>query len=303
MADVLLLDKCKGINNVVDPVRLQYDPKVGMVQLAMAVNVDIDDTGRVSRRKGYTQLRAEECHSIWSTSDGLKTFYVSGGSLYRLSVEGTRTGLRSGLTAGQRMSYCQPSGAEIYYSNGFENGKIVDDVSYSWIGSSYVGPTLIWKVETVPPVGKLLGSFGGYLLIAADNILWYSLPFSYSWYVLSRDRVEFESEIVMLGCLTSGVWLGTLDGVYWLGGAEPGKWSRQQISSAVSVQGSAVVADGNLFGEGLPGKVVVWASKDGIFVGDERGQAVNVTRDSLSLGRAGRGYGTVYNGRYICILE
>jgi hypothetical protein len=303
MAEVLLLEKCKGLNTVVDPVRLDYDPKAGVVQLAMAVNVDVDDTGRISRRKGYVELRNEECHSLWASPTGQDVFYVSGNALYRLNKDYTRTGLRSGLTPGYRMSFCQPAGLEIYYSNGVENGKILESTSYSWVGEDYVGPPLIWQVSTIPPVGSLLASIGGYMLIAQGEVLWYSMPFAYSHYALSKDWVQFETPIVVVKALETGVWISDQVGVYWLAGADPDKWMRQLRSSYPAIAGTAVVTDGSVVGEGIPGTVVIWASEVGIFVGDEQGRVVNMTQDSMELWKAVRGSGAVYNGRYICILE
>jgi hypothetical protein len=303
MTDVLLLEKCTGLNNLVDPVRLDYDPRSGVAQLAMAVNVDVDNTGRISRRKGYAQLRNDNCHSVWASEDGRDVFFVSGTALYRLGIGLEKIGLRSGLVPDLRMSFCKPAGEEVYYSNGIDCGKIVGNGSFVWMGQAYVGPELIWEVSVNPPVGSLLDSLGGYLLIAQDDVLWYSMPFAYSWYVLSRDRVQFESPVRMLKALSKGVWIGTAEGVWWLGGTEPGKWTRELMADDVAIEGTGVVTDGGLVDKGTPGRVAIWASPAGIFMGNDGGQVVNLTKDSFELWDAPRGSGAVFNGRYICTLE
>jgi len=302
MAEVTLLEKCAGLNTVTDPVRLDYDPKVGVAQLAMAVNVDVDDTGRVSRRKGYAQLRAESCHSLWTSRTG-KTFYVSGGSLYQLGVAGSRVGIRSGLVPDLPMSFCEPAGQYVYYTDGISNGKILNGVSYAWTGSAYIGPTSKYRIDTTPPVGRLLEHIGGRMLIAQDSIIWYSLPFAYDWYIFSTNRVQFETTVIMMKSVETGLWVSDESGVYWLGGPDPLAWTRVKCADKPAIEGTAVVTEGWLVGKGTPGQVAIWTSEDGIFMGDSRGQLVNLSKDTVRPGKSSRGSGVVYNGRYVCILE
>jgi len=52
MAEITVFSGATGINNIVDPVRLKFDPDTGIGELAEAVNVVIDQTGRISRKHG-----------------------------------------------------------------------------------------------------------------------------------------------------------------------------------------------------------------------------------------------------------
>jgi hypothetical protein len=303
MAEVIVLYKCTGLNNVVDPVRLQYDSKAGVSELSAAVNVDIDETGRVSRRKGYSLLRNDSnCHSLWSA--GEDCFYVSGESLYRLNRDWTRVGIRSGLTPGLRVSFCKPFD-KVYYSNGVENGYILRNVSYTWVGEPYVGPTTVWQISTVPPLGHILEVFGSYLLIAQENILWYSLPFAFGWYVLSRDRVEFEGRITMVKGLDSGVWVSDLTGTYWLEGQLPEKWIRDKKSTSFAIEGTGTLTSTDIVGSEKGGveQCVLWSSESGVHLGMDKGELVNLTVDKLHFSPAMRGSGIVFNKRYVTVFD
>lgn len=112
-----------GVRNDLSPER--FNPG----DLVMADNCDLDATGKLQRRQGYTQKLAGDVHSLWS--DGETCLFVSGDTLSRLAVDYTNETLRSGLTPGARMAYCKVN-ARIYYSNGYQTGVIEDGASRSW---------------------------------------------------------------------------------------------------------------------------------------------------------------------------
>jgi len=294
-----------GLNDKIDPARLRFDPETGVQDLAEAVNIDIDSSGRPSRRKGYSQLRSEAVHSLWSNGD--VCYYVSGTALYQLNLDWTRTGLRSGLTTGAPMSFCNPDGGtKTYYCNGFENGVISSGVSSAWIGSPYVGPVTIWKISTIPPVGHLLESIGGYMLIAEDDVLWHSVQFAHSWYRPSRDRFQFDGRISMIKALDDGLWVSDAKATYWLEGLDPMQWKRNLKADYPALFGSAAYFDGALLGEGnLYGRCVVWTTpKNGICIGGPQGYFANLTQRKLVYPACDRrGAGLVIGDRYVCAME
>ena len=297
-----------GLNNSVDSVRLTTDFEKGIVELSEAVNIDVDDTGRISRVKGYTQLLSYDSHSLWS--DGVEAFCVCGTSLYRLQWNGgvlERVGLRSGLTAGARMSFVK-GGGRVYYSNGVENGYIEGNTSYAWVGQAYVGHETVYQVSTVPPVGNLLELHNGFLLIVEGANIWWSMPFAYSWFRLSKDRVQFRGNITMCRSLEEGVWVSDPYGVYYLKGRDPGAWERTQMSDDPAVLGT----DCRVNGYDLPdtgglfatanSPHVIWTGKGGVYTGTPDGSIKCSTEGKLVLPDLLTGAAAVFNGKYVCSI-
>lgn len=113
----------KGLHNTVDEERLEAG------YLATATNCDLDETGRLSRRSGYAKQNADAAHSLFS--NGELCLYVSGTSLKRLATDYTSTTLRTGLTAGLRMTYWEHA-KQVFYSNGVETGIVQNGTSRTW---------------------------------------------------------------------------------------------------------------------------------------------------------------------------
>lgn len=129
MADVIL-SAFAGINNVLPSERIRSLPsrENATVELASAVNVDIDASGQVTRRAGITTLVPGAAHSVWS--EGGDCFYVSGTQLRRLAVDNT-TAVVATLTSTAPVAYLSLNG-RIYWTNGTDTGIIVNQVNRSW---------------------------------------------------------------------------------------------------------------------------------------------------------------------------
>jgi hypothetical protein len=99
--------------------------------LDAAVNVDLDDTGRVSRRSGFgSRILSGPCHSVGPGGAG-RCFVVSGTVLYEIFQDLSTTALVTGLTANQPVSYLV-SGNRYYWSNGIQKGCIEPTGNRSW---------------------------------------------------------------------------------------------------------------------------------------------------------------------------
>ena len=120
MKPIPVLRSCTGLNTRFDPYRLPMDNETLIGSLAIAVDVEIDDSHRINRRKGYAPTKITSgVHSLFC--DGGHCLFMYSGSLYRLSDSFMNdavcyTGIRSGLTDIQ-MYYVQVAD-KIYYSNG-----------------------------------------------------------------------------------------------------------------------------------------------------------------------------------------
>ena len=99
--------------------------------LSVAQNIDIDNSGAVSRRDGYTLRSAGAKHSLWSSDDETLALYVSGTSLVRLNADMSGTVLMTGLTAGLPMAYWKTLD-RVYFTNGQQSGVLDNGVVRSW---------------------------------------------------------------------------------------------------------------------------------------------------------------------------
>jgi len=97
--------------------------------LETAVDVYLDDSGRVARRDGLTEVVVGAAHSLWS--HGNITLYAQGGSLKRLWDDNSSTTLRTDLS-GDPVSYWMVADL-VYYSDGTITG-VYDQASdeYDW---------------------------------------------------------------------------------------------------------------------------------------------------------------------------
>jgi len=298
---ITLFKGTTGLNNVVDPVRIMFDPESGMCELAEAYNVDIDISGRVSRREGLTATaRTESAHSIFC--DGGDCLYVSGTSLYKLNKDYSRTGLRSGLTTGAKMSYCQIAD-RIYYTNGFENGYVLADASYAWQASDYVGPVTT-KVVSSPPVGHLLEYLSSRIYIALNDCIIYSEPFAYNWFAMASNFISLPCRPRMMRAVDDGLYVGLDDSVVFLGGKSPQEFIYTIVSYSPVVTGTDVKINGEKFGKGeMTGKLAMWTALDGIYLGASGGKVINLTKEKLVYSESQIGCSVFKDNKFITLLK
>lgn len=137
-----------GINNVLPAERIRTLPTQDnpTCELTDAVNVDIDNSGQLSRRAGQTLRVPGAAHSLWA--DGEICLYIAGTSLYRLNADMTSAMLATGLTAGAAASYVRVN-ERVYWTNGEQTGIVANGMARSW------GMPI---VETQPNAAPISGS-------------------------------------------------------------------------------------------------------------------------------------------------
>lgn len=113
----------KGLRNTVGPENLEPG------DLEAATNVDIDDAGDASVRRGHPAASiAGASHSLWS--DGTTCLAVIAGTLTQILPSLATQSLRSGMGA-RPVSYDSVAG-RVYYSNGVLTGVVENGSSRSW---------------------------------------------------------------------------------------------------------------------------------------------------------------------------
>ena len=295
-----------GLNIKVDPVRIKFDPETGVTDLAVAYNVDFDQTGRISRRKGYKiSSIAVPVHSLFCDRPGGNAFGVIGTSLCLIAPD--LSGYRSlaTVTADARVSFASVADMT-FWLNGFEKGFIRNGVNNAWVKGDYYGPTSK-RILVDPPIGTLIAAYNGHIYIAFGSTLYHSDPYSLNAFDLVRGNFPFESQLSMVKPVAGGMFIGTVADVWFLSGTGPTKFQLVKVSKSAAIRGTDVYADISkmAFGtitQGRTGEAVLWTSPDGIFLGTPDGQAYNLTVDKFTPQNATEGAAQIINGRYVVTL-
>lgn len=131
----------KGLNNTTSPERF----KPG--ELAVALDVEIDNTGKIMSRRGKTLVHAGAKHSLYAYAGGM--FVSSGATIYAVENDGSLTATRT-LSTADRVAYDENDGV-VYYSNGTDTGRIVGRTPLQW----GVTPPVSQPTASAQPIGNL----------------------------------------------------------------------------------------------------------------------------------------------------
>lgn len=308
MKSILIFSGSNGLNTKIDPVRIRFDSKTGISDLSACVNIDIDDTGRISRRKGSTATsRTESWHSLFSC--GSYALGVSGNALAVLEPNMARTNIRN-ITVGAKMSFVRDTDGEqdiVYYANGYENGRVINKLSRTWPLMIPVGTTTIKKFYAAP-VGHLLCVHDSRMFIAKDNRLWYSEPNTHYAYRLAANYFGFSSRIKMVQAVAGGLWISDSESVYFFGGSIAPALQEMPIQvkkvDCPVIEGTNVLAPASRIGiEGLSGIVTIFTTTRGIFVGSGDGILIPISEHKIEIPSSLTGSAIYRDGKYIVTLD
>lgn len=287
-----------GLNTKIDPVR-NRDSGNGMVALSSCTNVEIDDSGRISRRKGFSLVESGNWHSLFSCSEYV--LGVKGDGLYCFS--GAAAPIRN-VSVGARMSYAKAFDGEkevVYYMNGYESGKVYGSVSYAIGGKSYVGPDTTKSLGD-PPIGNHIAVWNGRLFVASGNVLWHSEAFNLEVFDYARGNVVFDGDIVALMPTRSGLGVGTNINVVLLSGTSPAEWSYVELAQYGAIEWTECKSKYRV-GEGTDRGAWIFATRNGICTLDNDGVFSNLTEEKISYPSCFRGGSGIFNGKYVVTLE
>lgn len=287
--DVSLFKGTTGLNDKVDSVRVKPE------ELTSAVNVDIDRTGRISRRNGFASVLAKGSHSIFPC--GNYCLFVSGTDLCVLNPDYSWSAIRT-VTQGARMDYYK-LGSAVYYLNGHERGIVIDRVHTAWNALAYVGPATT-RTFSDPPIGTLLDLYNGRMFITEEDVEWYSEPFAYAWFDLARNFVPLPGRLVMKRAVKSGIFISTEDEQFFLGGGTPDEMTITKIAEYPAIAGTVVRVNFSRIGDGsVAGIGLIWASTKGICLGSPNGEFRNVSQNKINFAGGAVGAGLHRDGKYI----
>jgi len=302
MNPIIVFAGATGLNTVADPVRVPFQ-KNGITDLQAAVNVSIDKTLRVNRRRGLNLLQAGSYHSLFC--DGGDAFVCSAaGAIYRIGPDLSLQGVRSGLTAGARVSFVQV-GDYTYYANGHERGRIKDGVSYAWAEGTYTGPTTNRQFFG-PMSGHHLAWAFSRMFIAEDNAVWWSEPYNNDLFNLAESFAPFNTKVLMVKPVDDGLFVSTSKNTYFLAGKKPREFVAQKVAPYPAIEWSDATAyvPGADVGLKDPRLCALWASPEGAILGTAGGSIINLNKDKIVYPETGqKGFGCLIGYNFIHGLE
>ena len=297
---VVIYKQTDGLDISIDPSRLIFDPKKGLVDLAQAINIDIDKTGRISRRKGYTKKVLGSFHSVFDAD----TFCLAvKDSVLSIIDKDYAVSSVLNMTTDYPVSYIKVLN-KVYFMNSVQSGIIVDRSLYPWVYTNFIGPTTV-KTFSDPPIGHLIELYNGRMYIAKDDIVWYSERFNYNAYDLARSYIPFDLRICLLQAVKSGVYFGTEGGVYFLKGSTPQEFEFIKVHEGVAIEGTQVKIQDEKIGEtDLGGEIVLsFLSNKGICLATSEGKVHCITKTKIDIPEGNYGAGIIMNKKYVCTIK
>ena len=296
MATVVWIKQAQGLANRIDPARIQYNPKTGVVNYSEAYNVNFDITGAFSRRKGFSATDiTTSCHSLFDA--GSSALFVSDTRLYTLTSALVATSIRTNLTLNLPMSFCQVGGM-ILYMNGAQSGVIEGGVSYALVKPDNPRYPDSTREYSDPPIGTIVRVHSGRIYIASGSVLWYSEPFGPNLFRLATNYIPFPADIIMVAPVIGGIFVSTTKKIYFLAGKDAKQFQQSVVAHYPAIEGTDCEVDGIAVNGGKisPVPVQMFTTTMGICVGTADGQLVNLTFEDLDIPTVTRG-SAVYTGK------
>lgn len=277
------VDKFTGIDNVSNATRLSpivVDQKY-VYPLQQANNVEIDNTYEIASRSGYTSVKTgTDIHSMWS--DGSTWLYADGSTLYEIDINYVVRSLRSDLKSGV-LSYA-PFNDRIYYTNEYQIGYIKDNAD-----NGLPAPGREFKEPL--PAGQLIEYFMGCLYVAKDNILYISDPLCDYYDVRTGYRI-FKGRITMVRAVDEGLYVSD-DKVWFIKGKGNEDFIRDEAYPVRAIPHTDVRIAGKYIDDSMTGNIAMWTGENGICLGDNTGNVINLTDARYTFTVRGRGTGFV----------
>jgi len=270
----LILEKCTGLDIVVDPIGSTTD-------LGIAMDVIISDSLEVERAYGFTDVKAiTNGHSLFC--DGADCLVCQGTSLYQVGTDFSLRGIRSGMS-GAQVDYAQ-YGTAIHYTNGGQNGVYQDGVSWPWVVDIYNFGETFKRFETTVPVFDHIEVHNGYMLGSIGNALYASELGKMGLWCM-KDPILLPSKIIMIKHVKQGVFVSDEKSVYFMSGLDPHTFS---VGDPVSPYPAYEWSDAIDYIQGsevkdyeTPGLCAIWNSKEGLCLGTPDGILLNLIRKKI----------------------
>lgn len=206
----------KGLNNVTDPLRL------GMEWLAQADDVNITNTGAISKRDGYSRHAAGNYTSAYATLDFQRMYTVSDSQLKDFSGN-----VLASLTSSAPVFWCEVND-QVFFNNGVDSGVIMPDGAVlpwrreitinRFIGAD--GSELAALLDPLPLGTDVIQHWRGriyaaqYMPSEAQTVVWFSMPLGFHMFSLDSDFIILPGRVTMLAPHDDALVVGTNQRVF-----------------------------------------------------------------------------------------
>ena len=280
---VSIIDRCAGLNIVVDPLQPPEDAWTLTSDLAKAVDVVISDSFIAERAYGHAPLAAVTTgHSLFC--DGGDCLLAQGTTLYQVGTDFSLRSVKTGMS-GRRLD-CDQYGTAIYIANGTAADQCIfqDGATWPWMTDEYNAGETFRHFEGTVPIFDHIENFNGFMLGAIGNCLYGSELGRFGLWNM-KEPIMLPSRILMIKRVQSGVFVSDEQSVYFFKGTEPRSFSvGPPLSPYPAVEWSDCIDYINgteVMGLGLPGMCAIWQSKEGLCLGTADGQIYNLIRKKI----------------------
>ncbi len=249
------------------------------------LNFDSDDDGILHLRQGFKSISSTDTHSFWS-NDRI-SLCVQSGVLKRVTIDPNSYAisyatLLSGLGS-NRMNYTFVKDI-VFFTNNDVIGKIENDTA-----TLFTDPAKTHK--GVMPAGHLIEYWDSRLWVARNNEIIPSDATFPSFRDKRHNAVPLEGKVRMLKSVSDGLYVSDTKQCFFLAGGagNPPLFRYTRVSETPCIENMAVTLGGDEIGKGINHKVVLWATKDGCYLGMPQGVVKRVTDRHFGIEAATRG--------------
>lgn len=266
-----------GLNTVVDPVRIPFDPAKAIVSFGATLNTKVDRTGRPSRRDGYADISLGATHSLFC--DKGPCVFVQDGSLYQLLSDNSTVEHEASILS--RLSYAQV-GQVLYYASPTNRGLVSEGSRAPWPdpGPSYDTNRIFSRL---PDGVTHIMFYAGRMWASVDKFLFYSEPYAFSFFDMARSYLPFDSTIRMIKPVKTGFFVSTDTETSFISGGNPKEFDRRLVMPYPALEWSEAIDLISGYDAGIdePGLCALWISTQGACIGTPSGVAINLTADKV----------------------
>jgi hypothetical protein len=282
----------KGIDNINNSVSL------GKGFLKEANNVDIDDKYNISRRSGYTLQLSGNFHSLFSWNDVLLA--VSNNNLVRIKDNFSSYEVLQYNVGNNAMVYTVAND-KIFYTNNIIIGYIKNGIS-----KEFEEPVETGRYKL--PAGHLIKYYYGRLYVAKGNVVYYSDPMNFTQMRTRSNFIMFNDRITMLETVTDGMYISD-NAIRFMQGKTPKEFAIKLLANYTVIEGTAIKIDGSYlnFKQPIEGEVVYMMTENGVAIGMDSGQFINLTHNYYANIKSSKGKCIFKNDldkkQYLVLLE
>ncbi len=249
-----------GIDNISDLTSVSVPRKAG-VYFYEIDNIDIDDQGKLHRRKGVkSRIFTPEygnIRSLWA-NDTICLF-VDGNRFRMLNDDNTATTLIYNIDETDPMCYVEQANL-VYFSNSSIVGYV--DTSTS-LPHPFPETTQAYKTKMVG--GQILEWYNSRLYSANGANLFYSdatIPVRMDE---RKNAIAFPSRITMLKAVDDGIYVSDSNNVYFEGGADASVFVEKKVLDVPAIEGMSACKFPKKSSKSV--QVAYWMTKHGIYAG------------------------------------